>query len=285
MAQEKPKIGAHVSVSGGLLKGIERAEEMGAECFQIFAGSPRRYEVPLFAKEEIDNYKKKICQSQISPAYIHASYLLNLASEDDNILQKSLKSIQDALFFADRIGADGVVYHPGSPKGGSKEKAIKREIKSILEVLSKTPENTFLVIENTAGQKKIGTNPEEVGYIFRKVNSSRLRVCIDTAHSLEAGNIKRFTEKKIKEWFALWEKEVGVQGVCLLHINDSLTSPESQHDRHANIGEGFIGLEGFKKLMSFKKIADIPWILEVPGFDGKGPDKKNIDILKKMRAK
>ncbi len=281
---KKIKVGAHVSVSGGISKGIERGKEMGADCLQIFAGSPRRYEVSSPTKEEIDDYKKKLRQNGVSPVYIHASYLLNLASEDEDIFQKSLKSLQDTLFFADRIGADGVVYHPGSPKGGSKAKAIEREIKSISKVLNKTPKNTFLVIENTAGQKKIGTNPEEVGYIFRKVNSSRLRVCIDTAHSLETGNIGEFTEKKIKDWLLMWEKEVGLENVCLFHINDSLTPSESQHDRHANIGEGFIGLEGFRKLMSFRKIIDIPWILEVPGFDGKGPDKKNIDILKKLRG-
>ncbi len=281
---KKPKIGAHVSLSGGLSRGVERGEGMGAECLQIFAGSPRRYEVSSPTKEEIGDYKEKLRQNRISPIYIHASYLLNLASEDDAILQKSLKSIQDTLFFADRIGADGVVYHPGSPKGGSKEKAIEREIKSITKVLSETPENTPLVIENTAGQKKIGTSPEEIGYIFRKVKSSRLRVCVDTAHSLEAGNIGEFTEKKIEEWLLMWEKEVGLENVCLFHINDSLTPSESQHDRHANIGEGFIGLDGFRNLMSFRKIIDIPWILEVPGFDGKGPDKKNIDILKKLRG-
>ncbi len=283
MNQRKPKIGAHISVSGGLSKGLERAEEVGAECLQIFAGSPRRYEVSSSTKEEINDYKEKLCQNRKSPIFIHASYLLNLASEDDDILQKSLKSLQDTLFFADRISADGVVYHPGSPKGGSKAKAIEREVKSILKVLNKTSQNTPLVIENTAGQKKIGTTPEEVGYIFRKVKSSRLRVCIDTAHSFEAGNIREFTEKKIKDWLSVWEKEVGLENVCLFHINDSLTPSNSQHDRHTNIGEGFIGLEGFRKLMGFRKIIDIPWILEVPGFDGKGPDKKNIDILKRLR--
>ncbi len=280
---KKIKIGAHVSVSGGISKGVERGEKIGAECLQIFAGSPRRYEVSLPDEKEVERYREKIFESKIDFVYIHASYLLNLASEDDKILQKSLKSLQDTLLFADHVKAEGVVYHPGSPRGGSKTLAIEREIKSVLEVLKKTPENTLLVIENTAGQKKIGTTPEEVGYIFQKVNSPRLKVCIDTAHSFQSGNIKNFSNKEIEKWLLWWEKEVGLKNISLFHINDSLTLFDSQHDRHANIGEGHIGMKGIKNLMNVKKIAGIPWILEVPGFDGKGPDKKSVEILKNMR--
>ncbi len=279
---EKIKIGAHISVAGGISKGVERGKEIGVDCIQIFAGSPRRYEVTFPNKKEIEKYRKNISESRISPVYIHASYLLNLASEDDEILQKSLYSLKETLNFSDFIGAEGVVYHPGSPKGGSKEEAINREVKSILKILHETPKNTLLIIENTAGKKKIGTTPREVGKIFRAVNSSRLRVCIDTAHSLESGNIREFSDKEIKRWLLEWDKEVGLKNLSLFHINDSLTTFDSQHDRHANIGEGHIGKEGFKNLSKCKQLPKVPWILEVPGFDDKGPDKKNVDIIKKL---
>jgi deoxyribonuclease IV len=279
-----PKIGGHVSVAGGLSNCVKNAKEIGAETIQIFAGSPRKYDVSQLNEEEFRKYKEGVEKENISPVYIHASYLVNLASEEKRILEKSIKCVIETLQFALKIGALGVIYHPGSPKGGAKEKAIEREIIAIKRVLEKIRGDLFLIIENTAGLKKIGTDPAEIGYILREVDSENVRVCIDTAHSLESGNIEKFDDKKIDKWLSWWEKEVGLKNLSLLHINDSLTAGGSHHDRHANIGEGFIGVSGFKKLMQFEKIRKVPWILEVPGFDNKGPDKKNVDILKKMRG-
>ena len=277
---EKPKIGGHVSVAGGLEKLTERATAIGAECVQIFTGSPRRYEVKKINKKEVEGYKKN--RGQISPVYIHASYLINLASEDENIKKKSIKSLKEAINYANYIDAEGVVYHPGSPRGGLREKALEREIRAVIEILEKT-EKGNLIIENTAGLKKIGTTPEEIGGILKKVNSKRLKVCIDTAHSIESGIIDSFSSENIEKWILRWKREVGLRNISLLHINDSLTGAGSHHDRHANIGEGFIGINGFKNLMKFKEFKNIPWILEVPGFNNEGPDKKNIDILKNIR--
>jgi deoxyribonuclease-4 len=277
------RIGAHISSAGGLSKIPRRAKEIGAECIQIFAGSPRRYDIFFPRQEEIEKYRQEIKENEIDPVYIHASYLLNLASEDSAILEKSLENLKKTMEFSFLIKADGVVYHPGSPKGKDKEEAVEREIVSIIKVLEETPEETFLVIENTAGKKKIGTNPDEIGYIFKKVNSLRLKVCVDTAHSFESGNIKDFNKKNLEEWISWWDSKVGVDNIALFHINDSLTDFESQHDRHGNIGEGFIGEKGFQEMTTLKEIKNIPWILEVPGFDGKGPDKENIDILNKIR--
>jgi deoxyribonuclease IV len=278
-----PKIGGHVSVAGGLSNCVKNAKEIGAETIQIFAGSPRKYDVSQLNKEEFERYKEGIKKENISPVYIHASYLVNLASEEKRILENSTKCIIETLQFASKIDATGVVYHPGSPKGGSKEKALEREIIAIKRILKEAPSDVFLIIENTAGLKKIGTDPNEIGYIFQQVDSKNLRVCVDTAHSLESGNIERFNDEEIEKWLFWWEKEVGLNNLSLLHVNDSLTKSGSYHDRHANIGEGFIGIEGFQRLMRFEKLKKIPWVLEVPGFDNTGPDKKNIDFLKKIR--
>jgi deoxyribonuclease IV len=277
------KIGAHISAAGGISNVSRRAKEIGAECVQIFAGSPRRYDIFFPEEEELKKYREGVEKNKISPVYIHASYLLNLASEDATLIEKSIENLKKTMQFSFLIKADGVVYHPGSPKGKNKEEAIEREILNIIKILKETPEETVLVIENTAGKKKIGTNPDEVGYIFKKVNSPRLKVCVDTAHSFESGNIKNFNKKEIGEWLSWWDKKVGLQNIALFHINDSLTDFESQHDRHGNIGEGFIGKKGFQEMATFQEIKNTPWILEVPGFDGKGPDKKNIDILKEIR--
>ena len=280
---KNPKLGAHISASGGLGKSIQRAEEVGAECIQIFAGSPRRYEVASIGEKEKNYFQGELQEKRIYPVYIHASYLLNLASENRYIKERSLESVKESLKLCSFLGLQGVVYHPGSPKGGDKNMAIEREIECIKKILKETPEDAILVIENTAGEKKIGTNPKEVGYIFKEVRSSRLKVCIDTAHSLESGNIKEFKDEQIKQWMNDWNNEVGLENISLFHINDSQTKAESRHDRHANLGEGYIGLSGLKNLMRNKNASRFPWIIEVPGFDGKGPDKKNLDILKEMR--
>ncbi len=279
-----PKIGAHISIAGGILKALERAQKIGAECIQIFPGSPRRYDVFSLKDENVSSFLSITEENNISPIFIHASYLINLASEDISIKQKSILSITESLIFSEKIKAKGVIYHPGSPKGGSKKDAIEREIKSLQEILNKTSEKNNIYIENTAGLKKIGTNEEEIGYIIKKINSSRISVCIDTAHALESGSINNFSKKEIERWITRWKNEVGLKKIGVFHINDSLTPFGSHHDRHQNIGEGFIGKQGFSNLMSFSAIANIPWIIEVPGFDGLGPDKINIDILKKIRA-
>ncbi len=281
---KNPQIGAHVSIKGGLVNAVKRAKDINVDCMQIFAGSPRKYDISFPKKEEEKKYKEEIEKSNISSVYIHASYLLNLASDNYIIRKKSIENIKKTLLFGDIIGASGVVYHPGSPKGKLKDEAIEREIESILNVLE-VPSNTSLIIENTAGKKKIGTDPNEIGYIFKNVNSSRLMACIDVAHSFESGNIENFTEKEIEKWLLWWDNEVGIKNISLLHVNDSLTKSNSLVDRHANIGKGEIGLIGFVNLMKNEKLRRVPWILEVPGIDGNGPDKENVIILKKIREK
>lgn len=268
---KRPKIGAHVSVAGGVKEGVRRAKEIEAECMQIFAGTPRRYDVKIPEKTELD----------INPVFIHAPYLLNLASEDIVLRQKSSKCLYENLLYADAVGAFAVVYHPGSPKGGSKEVAIEREADSIKEVLEKYKGNALLLLENTAGEKKIGTTPSEMGLLVEKISRKNIGVCIDTAHSFQAGVVD-FTEDGVNKWAKEWDDYVGLSRVFVLHVNDSITEKGSQHDRHANIGEGLIGKEGFSILANSGHFSHIPWIIETPGFDGSGPDKKNIDILKSL---
>jgi len=278
-----PKIGAHISIAGGLLESVKRGEEMGVECMQIFPGSPRRYEVITPSSKEKEEFKALLSEKDIFPVYAHASYLLNLASKEEGIRKKSLVSAKESLRLACELNLAGVIYHPGSPKGGSKEEAILKEVESIKEILKDTPDSTYLILENTAGEKKIGTTPEEVGFILREIDSPRLKVCLDTAHSLESGSITDFSVKSINSWLSRWKEEVGLENILLFHINDSLTAAGSNHDRHENIGNGYIGREGFANLMSIREAKKLPWILEVPGFKGKGPDKENVDILKEIR--
>jgi len=127
-----------------------------------------------------------------------------------------------------------------------------------------------------------GATPEEMGMMMAGVGSARVKICVDTAHSFEAGLIEEYTPDHIKSFCERWDKQVGLENVVALHVNDSKTKFLSNHDRHENIGKGFIGLEGFKNLAKEKRLWDKAWILEVPGFANLGPDKENVDILKSL---
>jgi len=270
-----------VSVAGGLSMAAYRAQEMNLDCMQIFAGSPRRYEIKIPEEKEVDNYKEKI--KGIDPVFVHASYLVNLASENKELREKSVTSIVDSLRFAGTIGAKGVIYHPGSPKGGDKGKAIEREIEGLKEVFRSFNGKELLLIENTAGEKKIGTCAKEVSTIINGLEDIvNIGVCIDTAHAFASGDIKEFSEKEIKKWIKHWDDEVGLSRIIALHINDSMTKSGSQKDRHENIGEGFIGKEGFFVLAKEDFFLNIPWILEVPGIKGDGPDKENVERIRSI---
>jgi endonuclease IV len=135
-------------------------------------------------------------------------------------------------------------------------------------------------MENSGSVKKIGGSIEDLAWLYKNVNDARVKICVDTAHSFEAGLIESYTPANIKKFFDAWDSAVGIQNIVALHINDSKTPYNSQNDKHENLGEGYIGLDGFKKLADEKRLNHTVWFLEVPGFDDLGPDKRNMDLLK-----
>jgi len=277
-----PKIGAHVSAAGGLYNVIENAKNIGAECIQIFGASPRQWYAKMPAKETVERFKSEIEKSKIGPVYLHASYLVNLATPMRGLLKKSIKSLTDHLAICSQIGAEGLIFHVGSGKDTIKKAALDQEILAMKKVLKGVPGSAQLIMENTAGGgKKIGT-VEDIAYLHKKVSSPRVKVCIDTAHAFESGMIEEYNPAEVKKLFDTWDEALGMENITVLHVNDSKTKSGSCHDRHENIGKGHIGLNGFKALAKEKRLKDKAWILEVPGFKGNGPDKKNVDILKSL---
>ncbi|MDP3982396.1 MAG: deoxyribonuclease IV [bacterium] len=276
-----PCVGAHVSVAGGLWKLFENATLIGATCAQIFGSSPRQWGVKAPSLKDLDEYKRAREGHKIAPIYLHAAYLVNLGSLDPGIYEKSVMSLVEHLRIAGMIEADGLIFHLGSYQGKDKATVLQRVVKGMKSVLEEVPEGPKLLMENAASTKKIGATPQELGVLLREIDSSRVGVCVDTAHAFEAGTISLFAPPFIQEWIALWEKEVGWSRIPVLHINDSKTAYNSQHDRHENIGEGYIGNEGFLNLAKEGALREKSWVLEVPGFANKGPDKKNIDRIKK----
>jgi len=280
MKKEPPYIGGHVSTAGGISNAILNGEAIGATTIQIFGSSPQMWFTKFPLETEIKKFKNAKKKSSIASIYLHAAYLVNLASVSREIYKKSIKNISEHLKIAESIGAEGLIFHLGSNKGISREEGLKKEVVAMKEVLEHIPGKSFLIMENSAGGgDKIGSNIEEIKYLYEHVNSNRVKMCFDTAHAFEAGLIGDYTKENVKKFFDTWEKEIGLEHMVALHINDSKTVYESHHDRHENIGEGYIGIEGFRMLAKQRRLFDKAWLLEVPGFDDEGPDKKNVEIL------
>ncbi len=274
------KIGAHVSTAGGLHTAIERIQSLGGNCLQIFGASPRQWHVKMPSEADIFAFKQAVQESGVGPIYLHAAYLPNLASPDAEVRKKSIKNLSDHLQIADLIGANGLIFHIGSGKESPKETAMKWVVSGCKEILRSVSGTTELIMENSAGGgQKLGSFPQEIGEMIKMINSSRMKVCWDTAHALEAGAIEKYSPESIKKLLNDCDKAFGLDKLVAIHANDSKTPFNSHHDRHENIGQGHIGMEGFKNLAKEKRLRDKAWILEVPGFDGLGPDQKNVDLL------
>lgn len=279
--KNQPLIGGHVSAAGGLVNAITNAEAITADTIQFFGSSPRQWTVRQPKSDDVAAFRSAWEGSRVKTIFLHAPYLVNLASSDPAQVEKSIEALTGHFQIAETIGAHGLIFHVGSGNEIPKEKAIVQVSAALKRVLQAVPGTSWLVIENSAGGgQKICSVPEEFKIIMDAVGSERMKVCIDTAHAFEAGIIERYDPKEITAFFDRWEQSVGLDAVVAFHVNDSKTPFNSHHDRHENIGEGHIGLQGFKNLANEQRIRHTSWMLEVPGFDNKGPDKKNIDILR-----
>ena len=277
------KIGAHVSTAGGISKSIARASEIGCEAIQIFGSSPQGWAFKPIPEQEIESFRSQAAEAGIDAVFLHAIYLINLGATDEAHLDRGVQSLVNYMNLAAEIGAAGVVFHPGSHKGAGYEAILDQSVAAIQRVLENSPDEPYLAVENMAGMgQHIGARFDELGRIIDRVNSPRLKVCLDTQHSFAAGYDLASTEG-IESMISEFEDTIGVSNLLVVHANDSKRPCGSGVDRHDNIGDGFIGESGFATIMGHPAFRDVPFLLEVPGFEGKGPDKKNIDILKNLR--
>ncbi len=278
------ELGAHVRTAGGVDKAVDRAEEMGAETIQVFSGAPQAWRRKNYKKEEVEAFKARLKETGIGPVFIHGLYLMNFGTDNPDLLKKSQEALVAEMNSASLIGARGVIFHLGSHKGAGYEARVGQVIDQCRQVLESTPDDAWLILENAAGQGgAIGSKFAELGRIAKEVGSDRVKVCLDTQHTFAAGyDVK--TRKGLDATMAEFDKDIGLDRLAAVHANDSKIELGGGRDRHENIGEGFIGRDGFENLLSHSAFADVPFLLEVPGFDDSGPDKANVDILKELRA-
>jgi len=277
------KIGAHVSASGGISKAVGRGVEIGCETIQIFGSSPQSWAFKPVPDSEIDAFRQSASESGLGPVFLHAIYLINMGTADQASLAKGINSLINYMTLAADIGAAGIIFHPGSHKGAGYDAIFEQAVESIKRVLDRSPEGPYLCLENMAGMgQHIGAKLRELGDIIKAVDNPRLRICLDTQHSFAAGYDLK-TQEGVDMMMAEFDETIGVDKLAAVHANDSKQPCGSGVDRHDNIGEGLIGEAGFEAIMGHPAFRDVPFFLEVPGFEGKGPDQRNIDILKNIR--
>ena len=264
-------IGAHVSPAGGPAKAVERGAERGCDAIQIFNQNPRAWKPTAYSDEAIAAYEAAIAASPVQALVIHAVYLLNAASEDEEIRAKTLTSLIASLRAGQRLGAVGVVLHPGSAKTGEVEPAVGRAGAVIREALAES-EGCPLHLENTAGAG--GTLGRSFGELASLLEAGgggeRLGVCLDSCHLYASGYDVR-TAEGLTQVLDDFDAEVGLGRLHSLHLNDSQVGLGSNRDRHAVVGQGELGDDGCAVFLSEPRFADLPCILETPDPDLEGP--------------
>jgi deoxyribonuclease-4 len=276
-------IGGHISSAGGLERAVERAETLGCESMQIFNQSPRAWRPTKYGPSDFEAFRKKLAASEVHSAFIHAVYLINCASDDAEVRRKSLDSLTHALRVGDEIEAGGVIVHPGSGKGAATEEAIELIGEAFARALEET-DHCPLLLENTAGAgATVGRSITELAAVIESIGGDgRIGVCLDSCHLLASGHEVRDPDR-LAEIVDECDRLFGIERLRCLHLNDSKTPLGSNVDRHANLGEGELGEDGIRTFLGEPRFQGLPVLLEVPGPEGKGPDKGQIDIAKRLR--
>lgn len=276
------RIGAHISISKGMVAALDKAAEMGANCIQVFSTSPRTFAPPIIDEKRTSEFASEAKKRDIGPNFVHAGYLINLGSDKPDLLKKSIIRLSGDMSFAHAMGGAGAIVHTGSHTGRGFESIVSIVAASIKEVLEKSLPGSKLLLEiASGGNGKIGSTFEELSTLLKAVGSQRVGVCLDTCHMF-AGGYAFNTTSEVDVLAQKIESTVGFDRIWCMHANDSKGEFNSALDRHENIGDGRIGNAGFKALLAHPKFSKIPFLLETPGLDGKGPDKENVERLKKL---
>jgi len=277
------RIGAHVSSAGGCQTVFARAADIGAEAIQLFISAPQQWKAPNITPEQESAFAAGFSAANV-PVFFHGVYLMNFASGDEAIQQKSVESLKNYLLWADRLGAAGTIFHVGSHLGAGFDAVLPQICRLLREAQEAAPGTSKLIMETNAGQGAcVGRTFGELGAILRGLdNGRRVGICIDTCHVFAMG-YDIATAEGCEIAMTEFDREIGLERLVAVHANDSKMPLGGVRDRHENIGDGHIGIEGFRCVMGHAAFRDVPFLLEVPGIDGKGPDRENIERLITIR--
>jgi deoxyribonuclease-4 len=274
--------GGHV---GGSVKAApERAEAIGADALQLFVQSPRAWRFPNHDPEVLGSFEKRARAAGMEAWIVHAIYLCNFASPDEEIYGKSLSTLRSTVDAACAIGADGVVFHVGSHLGSGFETGLDRASPALEQVLERCSDTTWLLIENSAGTGgTMGRSIEEIAQLIDRLGAHpRLGVCLDSCH-LWASGVDVTDAAVLDALLDEFDRLIGLDRLRALHVNDSVTPLGSNRDRHANLKEGVIG-DGLATFLGNRRLQELPAIVETEGQQGKGADEHEIRKLRELHA-
>jgi len=274
--------GAHCS--GGVKKALDNAVAMDADVVQLFLQSPRTWRFPEHDPDDLARFRERRTETGLA-AVVHALYLVNLATPDDAMYEKSVATMRSTVDAACAIDADAVIFHVGSHLGAGFDAGLERVVPALAQVLDRCSETTWLLMENTAGAGgTIGRSLDELAVIFETLGRhERLGVCLDSCH-LYASGVDVTDSKALDALLAELDERIGLDRLRALHANDSKAPLGSNRDRHDNIGDGLIG-EGLGAFLAHPKLQALPAVLEVPGRDGHGPNANEIRKLRELHAR
>ncbi|MEM8529823.1 MAG: deoxyribonuclease IV [Chloroflexota bacterium] len=278
------KFGAHTSIAGGLYKAFARGTEVGCDTIQIFTKSQQQWRTKPLAESDIEQFRHAHAQTDIGPILVHASYLINLASPNDELWERSITAFGEELERCNRLGIPYVVVHPGAHTGAGEAYGLQRITEALDRLFEPgTGDDVTVLLETTAGQgSSLGHRFEHLANIVQNAQQQqRLGICIDTCHIFAAGYDIRTTDTYTATCTTL-AQTIDMAWVKAFHLNDSQKGLGSRVDRHAHIGEGQIGLEGFRAVVNDPRFANLPMIIETPkGNDGTA-DSKNLQLLRSL---
>ncbi len=279
------RLGAHESIAGGLDQAFVRAQKVGCEALQLFVKSNRQWKAKPLTDEDVQRFRQRQAETNIEPVVAHASYLLNLAAPDEELWVRSRDTLLLELERCERLGIPGLVLHPGSHMGAGEEAGLARVAQALGEIHARTTGfRSRILLETMAGQ---GTN---LGYRFEHLawlltntpQGERLGTCFDTCHVFAAGYELR-TPEGYAETMQQFDEIVGLDTLGAVHLNDSQADLGSRKDRHAHIGQGYLGLEAFRLVVNDPRLRHLPGLLETPKGKDLREDRENLERLRSLR--
>lgn len=281
-----PPLGSHMSIAGGVDKAPARGASVHCTALQIFVKNNNRWEGPPITDDQARHFGEELDRVGIPVEHVfaHTCYLINLASPKPEVVEKSIRALEDELRRCGQLGLPGLVMHPGSHINTGLEKGLDQIVELSLAVIDRTPDvKTRILFETTAGTgSNIGADFAELGAILRGINNpDRAGVCLDTCHIFAAGYDIR-TPDTWQESMAAFEREVGFDNLHAVHLNDSKHGLGSRKDRHEHIGEGEIGTDAFQLLLTDPRFSKIPMSLETDKDDDLEDDRRNLALLYKL---
>jgi deoxyribonuclease-4 len=280
-----PPLGAHVSVAGGLALAFERGREIGCEALQIFVKNASQWRAKPLAEPEIATFAAARVAAGEPPLVAHAAYLINLCAIDPAILEKSRAALADEALRAGALGVGGVVVHPGAHLGAGEDAGLTAIAGSLDEIAGRVAGAPAapILIEATAGQGSVlGHRLEQLAAIReRAATGAALGFCLDTCHAFAAG-YDLGSAAAVEDFLGEVDRILGLDSIASVHLNDSVGELGSRKDRHANIGEGRIGLDGFRRLLAEPRLARVPMILETPLGDDERGHARDLVTLRSL---